>query len=111
MSEIAPPLSPEEIAARGDKLYKERIESRVASSKGQIVAIDVLSGDFSVAVNSMLAAKDLRTRQPHAEVWGVRIGSRYYAKIRNRSFQHSCAVSPQFVPQAMDRSRTHVSTT
>ena len=81
MSEIAVLLSPEEIAARGDKLYHEQIESQVASAKGQVVAIDVLTGDFSVAANSVLAVKDLRTRQPNAEVWGVRIGSRTYARI------------------------------
>lgn len=81
MSHSVAPLSPEEIAARGDKLYHETIEPKVASAKGQVVAIDVLTGDFSVAANSILAVKDLRTRQPHAEVWGVRIGSRTYARI------------------------------
>lgn len=85
MPETAAPLSPEEIAARGDKLYHEKIESQVAASQGQVVAIDVLSGDFSVAENSVLAVKDLRTRQPNAEVWGVRIGSRFYSKIRRRT--------------------------
>ena len=84
MPEIATALSPEEIAARGDKLYREQIEAQVASAKGQVVAIDVHSGDYSVAANSVLAVRDLRTRQPHAEVWGVRIGSRFYSKIRRR---------------------------
>ncbi len=81
MPEIATALSPEEVAARGDKLYHEKIAAQVASAKGQVVAIDVLSGDFSVASNSVLAVRDLRTRQPYAEVWGVRIGSRTYARI------------------------------
>lgn len=85
MPEIATTLSPEEIAARGDKLYHEKIEAQVASAKGQVVAIDVLSGDFSVAANAILAVRDLRTRQPNAVAFGVRIGSRFYSKIRRRT--------------------------
>ena len=81
MSEIATTLSPDEIAARGDKLYHERIEAQVASSKGQVVAIDVISGAFSVAANASLAVRDLRTRRPNAVTFGVRIGSRTYARI------------------------------
>ena len=81
MPETVAPLSPEEIAARGDKLYAEKIEQQVASAKGQVVAIDVLSGDFSLAANGILAAKDLRTRHPDAVIWGVRVGSRTYHRI------------------------------
>ena len=81
MSQTAVTLPAEEIAARGDKLYRDSIESQDASAKGQVVAIDVLSGDFSVAANGILAARDLRTRQPNAEVWLVRIGSLYYHRI------------------------------
>ena len=84
MPETASPLSPEEIAARGDKLYAESIEKLVASAKGQVVAIDVHSGDFSLGDNGALAARDLRTRKPDAEVWLVRIGSRVYSKRRHR---------------------------
>ena len=78
-------LPAEEVAERGDKLYRETIEAQVASAKGQVVAIDILSGDFSVAANAILAVRDLRTRQPNAEVWGVRIGSPFYSKIRYRT--------------------------
>ncbi len=81
MPEIATALSPEEIAARGDKLYHEQIEAQVASAKGQVVAIDVHSGDYSVAENGVLASRDLRSRKPDAEIWLVRVGSRYYARI------------------------------
>ena len=80
MSESAAPLSPQEIADRGDKLYAETIGRQVASALGQIVAIDVHSGDFSLAPNGVLASRDLRTRKPDAEVWLVRVGSRYYAR-------------------------------
>lgn len=85
MSEPSPSLSREEVAERGDKLDKESIEQQVASAKCQVVAIDVLSGDFSVAANAILAVRDLRTRQPNAVAFGVRIGSRFYSKIRRRT--------------------------
>ena len=81
MSPSVAPLPPEEIAARGDKLYHETIEPQVTSAKGQVVAIDVHSGDFSLAANGILAARDLRRRKPDATVWLVRIGSRYYHRI------------------------------
>ena len=81
MSETVLHLAPEEVAARGDKLYKESIEQQVASAKGQVVAIDVLTGDFSVAANAILAVRDLRTRQPNAVAFGVRIGSPAYHRI------------------------------
>lgn len=85
MSEPMTSLCREEIAERGDKLYKESIEQQFASAKGQVVAIDVLSGDFSVAANAILAVRDLRTRQPNAVALGVRIGSRFYSKFRRRT--------------------------
>ena len=81
MTETAFKLPREEVAARGDKLYRETIEPQVGSAKGQVVAIDVLSGDFSVAANGILAVRDLRTRQPNAEVFAVRIGSPSYHRI------------------------------
>jgi hypothetical protein len=71
----------EEIAQRGATLYAEGIEQQVASAKGQVVAIDVLPGDFSVAANAILAVRDLRTRQPNAVAFGVRIGSPSYHRI------------------------------
>ncbi|MCX7421701.1 MAG: hypothetical protein NT013_19435 [Planctomycetia bacterium] len=82
MPETATTLSPEEIAARGDKLYHEKIEDQLDPAlAGQVVAIDVLSGDFSVAANASLAVRDLRTRKPNAVTFGVRIGSRTFARI------------------------------
>ena len=81
MTETAFKLPREEVAARGDKLYRETIEPQVGSSKGQVVAIDVLSGDFSVAANGILAVEELRSRKPDAVIWGVRIGSPFYHRI------------------------------
>ena len=81
MPETVAPLSPEEIAARGDKLYAEKIEPQVASAKGQVVAIDVHSGDFSLGEDAIVAVDDLQSRQPNAEVWLIRVGSRHYHRI------------------------------
>ena len=81
MSAMQITLPAEEVAARGDKLYRETIAGQLASAKGQVVAIDVLSGDFSLAPNGILAVRDLRTRHPDAVIWGVRVGSRAYHRI------------------------------
>ena len=94
MSEPMTSLSREEIAERGDKLYAEGIEQQVASAKGQVVAIDVHSGDYSLAETGVLACRDLRARKPNAEVWLVRVGSRTYSKRRYlRRSSIGCRVS------------------
>ena len=81
MSETASPLSPEEIAERGERLYASQIRQQVESAEGQVVAIDVHSGDFSLGEDAIVAVDELQTRHPHAEVWLVRVGSRHYHRI------------------------------
>lgn len=102
MSEPMTSLSREEIAERGDKLYAEGIEQQVASAKGQVVAIDVHSGDYSLAETGVLASRDLRTRKPEAEVWLVRVGSRAYSKRRRRLLGSTgCRVTEYTFPAAI----------
>ncbi len=60
----------------GDALYESKIKRLVDvdGNDGRIVAIDVDTGDFEVADESMIAAKVLRERQPDAQIWCIRIG-------------------------------------
>jgi hypothetical protein len=41
---------------------------------GKIVAIDIETGAFEVAENSLTAAKQLLKRHPDAQIFGIRIG-------------------------------------
>jgi len=72
-----PRYSKEEFATRGHKIYDSQVRSQVeADNEGKIVAIDIESGAFEVAEDSLGAAKKLLARCPDAQIFGIRIGHR-----------------------------------
>jgi hypothetical protein len=71
------PYRREDIAQRGHELYETQIRSQVeADNIGKIVAIELVTGDFVVASDTLTAAKQLRVRHPEAQVFCLRIGYR-----------------------------------
>ena len=63
------------ISELGEKIYRERIKSRLApSEKGKIVFIDVLSGDYELDADFITAADRLQARRPDAVGYAVRVG-------------------------------------
>ena len=67
--------SPEEFARRGNELYERDVASRIpVAEKGKIVAIDIDSGAFVVAEDTMRASEELLEQYPDAQIWFVRIG-------------------------------------
>ncbi len=74
---IAPTLPIEETARLGDEIYERDIRRRVeADHHGEVVAIDVDSGDYTIADTALAAADALRERRPAPDVWAVRVGHR-----------------------------------
>ncbi|NJM65709.1 MAG: hypothetical protein HC851_08575 [Acaryochloris sp. RU_4_1] len=70
-----PRYSKEEFAQRGHEIYEAQVRSRVAEGNhGKIVAIDIETGEFEVADDSLTAAKQLLNRYPDAQIFGIRIG-------------------------------------
>ena len=70
-----PTRSRDEIARLGDEIYDRDIRSKVeASCFGEVIAIDVDSGDYAVADTARSAARMLRERRSDAEVWLMRVG-------------------------------------
>jgi hypothetical protein len=70
-----PRYSKEEFAQRGHALYESKIRSEVEDGNlGKIVAIDIETGAFEVADESLVAAKKLLLRFPDAQIFGIRIG-------------------------------------
>ena len=60
MSVRQPRYSKEEFAQRGDYLYETQIRSQVEKgNQGKIVAIDIESGAFEVADDTMTATRSL----------------------------------------------------
>ena len=72
-----PRYSKEEFAQRGDALYESEVRAQVEDGNhGKIVAIDIETGAFELADDTMVAARQLYKRVPDAQPWLIRIGYR-----------------------------------
>jgi hypothetical protein len=67
--------SKEEFARRGNEIYETQVRSQVEEGNhGKIVAIDIETGAFELAEDTMTASDKLLERYPDAQIWRVRIG-------------------------------------
>lgn len=69
-----PKYPPEEHARRGAALYEQVREQVEGGNSGKVVALDVDSGEFEIADNTLAAAQRLLDRCSGAQIWCVRIG-------------------------------------
>ena len=66
-----------EIAARGETIYREQIKDLVEDAHhGKFVIIDVDTGDYEIDKRDALASKRLLERRPEGVLYGIRIGFR-----------------------------------
>jgi len=85
-----PRYSKEEFARRGNETYERQIRPQVEDgNKGKIVAIDIETGMFEVAEDTLTASDHLLARCPDAQTWFVRIGHRALHRFGPRSFTES----------------------
>jgi hypothetical protein len=69
--------SKEEFARRGNEIYESQVRPQVEESNhGKIVAIDIETGVFELAKDTITASDRLLERYPDAQIWCVRIGHR-----------------------------------
>jgi len=67
----------EEFARRGNEIYQSQVRPEVEEGNyGKIVAIDLETGAFELADDTMTASDRLMERYPDAQIWCVRIGYR-----------------------------------
>lgn len=67
--------SKEEFARRGNEIYETQIRSQVEEGNhGKIIAIDIETGAFELAEDTMTASDKLLKRYPDAQIWRIRIG-------------------------------------
>ena len=67
--------SREETARLGDEIYERDIRPQVEEAHfGRIVAIDVDSGDYSIAESVVAAWDKLLSQHPDGGFWFVRVG-------------------------------------
>lgn len=83
-----PRYSKEEFARRGDDLYASKVLPQIEpGNDGRIVAIDIETGAFELADDTMSATKLLYERYPNAQPWVVRIGHRAVHRFGARSLK------------------------
>lgn len=74
--------SNQEFSERGRRLYESQVRAQVEEGNhGKIVAIDIETGAFEVAKDSLTASDQLLARYPEAQIWFVRIGHRAVHRI------------------------------
>jgi hypothetical protein len=85
MATVQPRYSKQEFAQRGDELYERSIRPQVeAGNTGKFVAIDIDTGAYEVDADEIVASDRLLARYPHAQIWLIRIGSRYVRRFGSR---------------------------
>ena len=71
------PRSREETARLGKEIYERDIRHLVeADHQGEVIAIDVGSGNYALGKNTIAASESLRDQHPDAQVWLMRVGHR-----------------------------------
>jgi hypothetical protein len=65
----------DEFARRGNGIYESQVRPQVEKGNhGKIVAIDIETGAFELAKDTITASERLLERHPDAQIWCVRIG-------------------------------------
>jgi hypothetical protein len=85
MPEPQPRYSKEEFARRGDEIYERAIRPQVeAGNEGKFVAIDIETGAYQIDTDEIAASDRLLARNPDAQVWLRRVGSRFVRRFGPR---------------------------
>jgi hypothetical protein len=72
----------EEFARRGKEIYESQVRSQVEEENhGKIVAIDIETGAFELAKDSLTPSDRLLAQYPEAQIWFVRVGHRAVHRI------------------------------
>ncbi|MDJ0597499.1 MAG: hypothetical protein QNJ37_01440 [Crocosphaera sp.] len=85
-----PLYSKEEFAKRGDEIYESLIRPQVeADNYGRIVALDIETGAFELADDTLSATDKLLEKCPNAQTWVVKIGHRAVHRFGGRTLKSS----------------------
>lgn len=77
-----PRYSKQEFARLGDEIYERDIRPMVERDhQGKIVAIDIETGEWEMDTDEITACERLKARYPDAQIWIVRVGSRYVRRF------------------------------
>jgi hypothetical protein len=74
-----------EFAQRGDAIYENTVRPRLTTDDaGKFAAIDIETGRYEIDANELDVADKLRARVPDAQIWLIRVGSRYLHRFGGR---------------------------
>ena len=77
-----PRFTNEEIARRGEEIYAARLRSVLEKEHhGEVVIIDVESGDYEIGQDSLAANKRALAKHPGAALYGIRVGFPFVESI------------------------------
>jgi hypothetical protein len=77
--------SKEEFARRGDEVYETQVRPHLkAEDEGKFAAIDIETGIYEIDEDELAVCDKLNARRPDAQIWLVRIGSRYVHRFGGR---------------------------
>jgi hypothetical protein len=77
--------SKEEFARRGDEIYETQVRPQLkANDEGKFAAIDIESGRYVIDADELEASDKLSARLPDAQIWLVKVGSRYLHRFGGR---------------------------
>jgi len=83
-----PLYSKEEFAQIGDEIYENKLRQQLEKNNfGNIVAIDIQTGEFETAKDTITATRKLYEKLPDAQPWVVRIGCRAVHRFGARSLK------------------------
>ena len=77
--------SKEEFARRGDAIYENDVLPHLTiEDEGKFAAIDIESRRYEIDIDELAACDKLSARIPEAQIWLVRVGSRYLHRFGGR---------------------------
>ncbi len=80
-----------EHARRGQELYEQQVRAKVeAGNHGRIVAIDIETGEYELADDTLTAGNQLRARLPDPQIWVERIGHKGVYRFGFRALLGAC---------------------
>ncbi len=78
MQIVQPRYSKEEFARRGDEIYEREIRPHLnPEDEGKFIVIDIESGAYEMDKEELASSDRLSARHPNAQMWMLRVGSRY----------------------------------
>jgi hypothetical protein len=85
MASVKRRYTKEEFAQRGDTLYESAVRPHLKpEDEGRFVALDIDTSEWEIDNDDLSACNRLRSRFPEAQIWMVRVGSRYVHRFGGR---------------------------